>query len=291
MKISQKGIDLIKRFEGCKLTAYKCPAGILTIGYGHTGNVREGQVITQDYAETLLKQDLIAYELKVDKYSPRYTWRQAEFDALASFAYNIGSIDQLTANGNRSRKEIAEKMLLYNKAGGKVLEGLNKRRKAERELFLGTPDKTAGEGQYGSESGIVEYSLKADGDKQISRNFKVREFRCKDGSDRILVDAGFVRDKLQAIRDHFGAPITINSAYRTEAYNKKVRGAAESHHLFGRAFDIVVKGRTPAEVAQYAQSLGINGIGLYTGFVHIDSRTKKYLFDKRSGKEVEVNSF
>lgn len=291
MKISQKGINLIKQFEGCKLAAYRCPVGILTIGYGHTGNVQEGQVITQNYAETLLRQDLISYELKVDKYNPRYTWRQHEFDALVSFAYNIGNIDQLTANGTRSRTEIAEKMLLYNKAGGKVLEGLNKRRRAERELFLGSADKTAGEGQYGSESGIVEYSLKADGDKQISRNFKVREFRCKDGSDRILVDAGFVKDKLQAIRDHFGAPITINSAYRTEAYNKKVGGAAKSHHLFGRAFDIVVKGRTPEEVAQYAQSLGINGIGLYSGFVHADNRNKKYWFYKQNGKEVEVNSF
>lgn len=103
MKISQKGMDLIKRFEGCKLTAYKCPAGLWTIGYGHTGNVREGQVITQDYAETLLRQDLITYELKVSRYEPKYTWRQHEFDALVSFAYNIGSIDQLTANGTRSR--------------------------------------------------------------------------------------------------------------------------------------------------------------------------------------------
>lgn len=291
MKISQKGIELIKKFEGCKLTAYKCPAGVWTIGYGHTGNVQKGQVITQNYAEILLRQDLITYELKVSKYEPRYTWRQHEFDALVSFAYNIGNIDQLTANGTRNRKEIAEKMLLYNNAGGKVLAGLKRRREAERELFLGTPDKSAGEGQNRSESGIVEFSLKADGDKQISANFKVREFRCKDGSDRILIDAEFVRDKLQKIRDYFGAPITINSAYRTAAYNKKVGGASKSYHMSGQAFDIVVKGHTPAEVARYAQSLGINGIGLYSGFVHVDSRDKKYYFDKRSGKEIKVNSF
>lgn len=136
MKISQEGINLIKCFEGCRLTAYRCPAGILTIGYGHTGDVQEGQTITQDYAETLLRQDLITYELKVDKYNPRYTWRQNEFDALVSFAYNIGSIDQLTASGTRSRKEIAEKMLLYNKAGGKVLAGLKRRREAERVSWV-----------------------------------------------------------------------------------------------------------------------------------------------------------
>lgn len=291
MKISQKGIELIKKFEGCRLTAYRCPAGVWTIGYGHTGNVQEGQVITQNYAETLLRSDLVAYELKVSKYNPKYKWRQHEFDALVSFSYNIGSIDQLTANGTRNRKEIAEKMLLYNNAGGKVLAGLKRRREAERELFLGSPDKTAGTGQNGSESGIMEYSLKADGDKNISANFKVREFRCKDGSDRILIDAGFVRDKLQAIRDYFGAPVIINSAYRTPEYNKKVGGTPKSYHMSGRALDIVVKGHTPAEVAQYAQSLGINGIGLYAGFVHVDSRDKKYYFDKRSGKEIKVNSF
>lgn len=70
----------------------------------------------------------------------------------------------------------------------------------------------------------------------------------------------FVRNKLQAIRDHFAAPVTINSAYRTQTYNKKVSGAAKSYHLTGQAFDIVVKGHIPAEVARYAQSLGINGI-------------------------------
>lgn len=247
MKISQEGINLIKCFEGCRLTAYRCPAGILTIGYGHTGDVREGQTITQDYAETLLRQDLITCELKVDKYNPRYTWRQNEFDALVSFAYNIGSIDQLTASGTRSRTEIAEKMLLYNKAGGKVLAGLKRRREAERELFLGSGDKSAGEGQNGSRGGITEYSLKADGDKNISANFKVREFRCKDGSDKILVDVGFVRDRLQAIRDYFGAPVIINSAYRTPEYNKKIGGAAKSYHLSGQAFDIAVKGKTPGK--------------------------------------------
>lgn len=291
MKISQKGIDFIKRFEGCELTAYKCPAGVWTIGYGHTGNVREGQVIMQDYAETLLRQDLISYELKVDKYNPRYTWRQHEFDALVSFSYNIGSIDQLTANGTRSRKEIAEKMLLYNKAGGKVLEGLKRRRKAERELFLSSIYETAGEGQYGSESSILEYSLKTDGNRQISANFKVREFRCKDRSDKILVDTGFVRDKLQKIRDYFGAPITINSAYRTAAYNKKVGGASKSYHMSGQAFDIVVKGHTPEEVAQYAQSLGINGVIKYNTFVHVDSREVKYWAINYNGKTVKVSSF
>ena len=135
MKTSQTGIDLIKQFEGCVLTAYKCPAGVWTIGYGHTAGVKQGQRITAAQAESYLRSDLEKYEKKVDKYS-RYGWNQNEFDALVSFAYNIGSIDQLTANGTRSRAVIAEKMLSYNEAGGVILSGLVRRRQAERQLFL-----------------------------------------------------------------------------------------------------------------------------------------------------------
>lgn len=123
---------------------------------------------------------------------------------------------------------------------------------------------------------VVEYSLQADGEKQISANFKVNEFRCKDGSDKILIDVDFVKDKLQAIRDHFGVPVTINSGYRTESYNAKVSGAKSSYHMKGQAFDIVVEGRMPLEVAQFAQTLNINGIIQYNTFVHVDNRAAKY---------------
>ena len=136
MKISNNGISLIKQFEGCKLKAYRCPAGVPTIGYGHTKGVKMGQAITQEQAEEYLREDLEKYENNVMKYFNKYKWNQNEFDALVSFAYNLGSIDQLTAGGTRSRKEIAEKMLQYNKANGKELAGLVKRRKAEQELFL-----------------------------------------------------------------------------------------------------------------------------------------------------------
>ncbi|MCM1045655.1 MAG: peptidoglycan-binding protein [Candidatus Gastranaerophilales bacterium] len=135
MKISQNGIDLIKQFEGCRLDAYKCPAGVWTIGYGHTAGVEQGQKISAAQAEAYLRADLEKYEKKVDKYS-KYGWNQNEFDAMVSFAYNVGSIDQLTAGGTRTRTVIAEKMLQYNKGGGKVLSGLTRRRQAERKLFL-----------------------------------------------------------------------------------------------------------------------------------------------------------
>lgn len=136
MKTGQAGIDLIKKYEGCRLDAYKCPAGVWTIGYGHTGDVQPGQKITPAQAEAILITDLEKFEKKVNAFYNKYRWSQNEFDALVSFAFNLGSIDQLTAGGTRSREVIAEKMLLYNKAAGKVLPGLTRRRSEERALFL-----------------------------------------------------------------------------------------------------------------------------------------------------------
>ena len=125
---------------------------------------------------------------------------------------------------------------------------------------------------------VQTFSLKKDGGTQLTKNFKIREFRCKDGSDTILTDVDFVKDKLQKIRDWAEAPIIINSAYRTEAYNKKVGGAKASYHVKGQAYDIVVKGKTLDEVCKYAESIGVLGIIRYPnkGFVHIDSRTTQY---------------
>ena len=137
MKTSQAGIDLICRFEGLRLTAYKPvkTEKYWTIGYGHYGaDVKQGQTITKEKAVEYLKADLAKFEAKVNKYS-KYNFSQNEFDALVSFAYNVGNIDQLTANGTRSKTEIATKIPAYNKAGGKVLAGLTARRNAEKALF------------------------------------------------------------------------------------------------------------------------------------------------------------
>lgn len=140
MKTGTKGIELIKSFEGCRLEAYKCPAGVWTIGYGHTGTVGgkkicEGMKITQSRAVKILKADLNKFEKHVSKYNKIYKFTQNEFDALVSFAFNIGSIDQLTDNGARTRETISKKFIAYNKASGKVLTGLTRRRKSEQALW------------------------------------------------------------------------------------------------------------------------------------------------------------
>lgn len=139
MKISENGLKLIIDFEGfCpKATKAVKTEKYYTIGYGHYGkDVEEEQTITKDEALSLLKKDMKRFETKVMKYNDCYNFTQNEFDALVSFAYNVGNIDQLTAKGTRTRKEIADAMLLYIKSGGNVLDGLRKRRIRERELFL-----------------------------------------------------------------------------------------------------------------------------------------------------------
>lgn len=135
MKISQNGLKLIEEFEGCRLVAYQDSVGVWTIGYGHTKGVKKGQAITKEQAEHYLQSDVGNAEKVVNKYYDRYKWNQNQFDALVSFAFNIGSIDQLTAKGTRSIAEISNKILAYNKAGGKALAGLTRRRKAEKLLF------------------------------------------------------------------------------------------------------------------------------------------------------------
>lgn len=137
MKTSQAGIELIKRFEGCRLTAYKpIPAEqYYTIGYGHYGpDVMPGMRITQTQAEAILTEDLKKYEYAVN--STLLILNQNQFDALVSFSYNcgIGSLRSLTKR--RTVNQIADALLLYNKGSGKVLPGLARRRQAERALFL-----------------------------------------------------------------------------------------------------------------------------------------------------------
>ena len=122
---------------------------------------------------------------------------------------------------------------------------------------------------------IKAYSKAKNGNSKVSTNFRVREFACQDGSDPIFIDSELV-SVLQKIRNHFGKPVTITSAYRTPGHNKAVGGTTYSQHLYGKAADIKVQGIAPKDVAKYAETLlDEGGIGIYNTFTHIDVRATK----------------
>ena len=133
---SEEGVALIKRFEGCVLKAYKAVATerYWTIGFGHYGpDVHQGDVITMERATELLKLDLQNAEAAVNKAGK---WEQHEFDALVSFTYNCGPGNMGLLLRGRNKQQIADAMLLYVKSGGITLQGLVRRRRAERQMFL-----------------------------------------------------------------------------------------------------------------------------------------------------------
>ncbi len=138
MKISQKGINLIKNFEGLKLYTYSDSAGILTIGYGHTKGVQIGDTITQEEAENLLREDIEYFEKAVNNLN--LNLNQNQFDALVSFAFNCGTGNLIKLTKNRTLEQIPEHIEYYCNTtvnGKKVkLPGLVRRRQAEKELYL-----------------------------------------------------------------------------------------------------------------------------------------------------------
>lgn len=141
MKINKHGLDLIIKFEGCKLKAYKDVAGIWTVAYGHTGDdVYEGLEITQAEADDLLAEDLKHFEEGVSS-CVKVPVTDDQFSALVCFAYNVGlaalrSSTLLKLLNQKKYVEAANQFLRWNRAGGKIVKGLANRRKAERELFL-----------------------------------------------------------------------------------------------------------------------------------------------------------
>jgi lysozyme len=139
MNIGNKGLELIKHFEGCELQAYKCPAGVWTIGYGHIKGVSEGMTITQQEAENMLRDEMAEYEGYVNNLVT-VELNQNQFDAMVSWVYNLGggnlgasTLLKVLNLGNYS--EVPEQIMRWNKAGGRVLEGLTRRRQAEADLF------------------------------------------------------------------------------------------------------------------------------------------------------------
>ena len=137
-RIGQAGLALIKQYEGCRLAAYRCAAGVWTIGYGHTAGVHSGMTITQARADAYLQQDIAKFEGYVN--NPAYVpitanLNQNQFDALVSFAFNLGAGNLRKLCKGRTAAQIAQAMTQYCKANGKVLAGLKRRRAAEQALF------------------------------------------------------------------------------------------------------------------------------------------------------------
>ena len=161
--VSDRGLELIKTFEGCSLTAFWDVNGY-AIGYGHHGNVEAWDTITQEQADEILKEDLAgSYEPSVNKYDNDYNFNQNEFDALVSFCYNCGAgyLRELLKNGQATREQISADLPKYNKAGGEVLNGLVNRRNAELSLFnepISTDDEPI--------STVDEYYQRYDGEAE-----------------------------------------------------------------------------------------------------------------------------
>ena len=142
MKTSDVGIELIKKYEGCVLKAYKCPSGVWTIGYGHTNGVKSGMQITKAQALDYLKQDLSVFEKAVTNYV-KVPLNQNQFDALVSFSFNCGAGALKTSTllqklNSSDYNGAANEFPRWKKSNGKVLNGLVRRRQEEKELFLKT---------------------------------------------------------------------------------------------------------------------------------------------------------
>ena len=141
MQISEEGLSLIKKYEGCELKAYRCPANVLTIGYGHIKDVKEGDQITKEEANYMLQEEMIEYEGYVNDMVD-VELNQSQYDSLCAWVYNLGptnfqSSTLLKVLNEGKYNEIPQQIKRWNKAGGEVLNGLIRRRLAEALLFEG----------------------------------------------------------------------------------------------------------------------------------------------------------
>ena len=139
MNISQEGLSLIKKFEGCEYNANKCAAGVWTIGYGHTAGVKEGDLVTQQEADKILEEDMKEYEGYINDYVT-VDLNQNQFDSLVSWVFNLGPSNlkastMLKVLNNGAYEDVPAQIKRWNKAAGVVLEGLIRRREAEALLF------------------------------------------------------------------------------------------------------------------------------------------------------------
>lgn len=212
MQTSQDGIDLIKSFEGEKLRAYVCPAGVLTIGYGHTDaagppRVTPGMVITKSEAEYILKKDLRKYEDAVDE-AVTVPLKQNQFDALVSFCFNVGpgAFKKSTLVKKLNRQDygsVPGELMKWNKAGGKELSGLTRRRRAEAALWRKI-DETA-------PPDISEARLEPDQPQPKKTITQSREANTAaiTGATAAVAAAGEASGHLKSVSDNIGVPVVF----------------------------------------------------------------------------------
>lgn len=197
MKTSKAALDQIAQYEGIRLKAYRCPAGVWTIGVGHTGGVTEVMTITHDQAMAFFADDIKASERAVEKLGMELT--QGQFDALVSFCYNCGAGNLQKLCKGRTKEQIANAIPLYNKGGGKVLAGLVKRRAWERNLFMsGISTAKATPSRPANPYPVPDKTLRR-GSKGVTVRWLQREL-VNHGYD-ILVDGDFGPKTAAAVRD------------------------------------------------------------------------------------------
>lgn len=185
-------------------------------------------------------------------------------DELQNKMLELGCEDALMFDGGGSTQGIFP--------GGKVVSS---RKVPTLLLFWGSKADNEPKGGLPMTE-VISYSLEKDGSKYITKNFQIKEFRCKDGTDPVFI-AKELPMVLQYIRMRVGKAVTINSAYRTPEHNEAEGGVAGSQHCYGTAADIAVKGYTPKQIASIAREImpDWGGIGIYSNFTHVDVRAEK----------------
>ena len=281
-------LKLIKKWEGCRLEAYRCPADVPTIGYGATRlanrAVRMGDTITQQEADEMLLHEVEnLFAPSVFALLPlAKKWRGEQTAAIISFAYNVGlgALEESTLRkrllaGEDATKVVIEELPRWNKAGNKVLEGLVNRRKDEVALFTGSVKKQQGPPKLRP---TAPFSAK------LTPHIAIGEFALNQEERRFAADyqiktATELAEFLEKVRAHFGGkPLVITSGYRPPSVNRMVGGASSSEHLFDApdvgAVDFWIDGADIYNVQEYCDKHWPYsvGYGAPKGFVHLGLR-------------------
>jgi GH24 family phage-related lysozyme (muramidase) len=280
----QPALKIIKEFEGCHLAAYICPAGVPTIGWGTTAGVKLGDTISQARADELLADDVQArYQRLVELLPMVRQWPGNRVAALVSWAYNVGmqavadsTLRKRLAGGEDPVRVVSEELPKWDKANGKPLAGLTRRRAAEVALFVGRPAVELQQPARVTPSSPFSTRLTPHitlGEFALGQ--EARRFDHQHQVDTAAELAAF----MERCRKQFGGrPVIITSGYRPAAINRSVGGASSSEHLYNApnvgAVDFNMIGVNVKTLqdwcdANWPYSLGY---GAAKGFVHLGIR-------------------